>query len=234
MTGKDPDRHYNCEFSVVIQKATQADPKDRYRSLADFEEVYEMIKDLHFGESAGSGDLVLVDLEVDDDVDWHSFHESVTHPNYDGHVYYGYIDPVIDYLLHGEHLKEYYGVVGSDIALFVEKLIACIDECIGTVGWPFSATGSFGRVLERIMAVVDETEVQLMCVNELWDIAYGGDQWDVQRMVEDLFRSHRIPNEIETSVAVHIRQAGISVNPDRFSGMGLPKVIRNAIAKLAE
>ena len=234
MTGKDPDRHYNCEFSVVIQKATQADPTERYRSLADFEQVYETIKELHFGESAKSGALVLADLEVDDEVDWHSFHAAAISPNYDGHVYYGYIKPVIGYLLHDNHLEEYFETVEGDIASFVEQLIASIDECIGTVGWPFNATGSFGRVLERIMSAVDETEVQLMCVNELWDIAYGGDQWDVQQTIEGIFRSRRVPKEIQTSVAVHIGQAGISVNPDRFSGIALPKVIRNAIAQLAE
>lgn len=232
MTGKDPDRHYNCEFSVVIRKATQEVPGDRYQSLAEFQEVYEAIKELRFDDAEESGELEIALLEVGDDVDWHAFHKSAIDPSYQGHVYHGYLGPVIAYLLHEKHLEEYYDVVGGDISQFVEILIDCIDDCIGTVGWPFSATGSFGRILERIMFLVPDENIQISCAEQLWDIAYGGDQWDVKKIVLRLFRERLIPEGIETSLALHIKQAGISVDLEQFAGMKLPQVIRNAIARL--
>jgi len=228
ITGKDPNRHHNCKFSVVISKSINEEPRDRYQSVSEFEKTYEEIKLLIYGNTESSGNLAIDNLEFNNTMNWHSFHGLVTNPRFDGHVYYGYIQPVVAYLLNDNYLEQYYNAVGSEIVQFVNQFIESIDQCIGSVGWPFSATDSFGMMLNRIFGVATEPEIKLICLNKMWDIAYRSDQWAVQDMVKEHLKGG-VPDEILISFAYFIRESNISISRDQFQGISIQKELLSAI-----
>lgn len=232
-TGKDPDRNRNCAFSIVIQKATQENPANRYQSLAELSMAFQAIKDTHRSPAIEDNRSYLASLGTATSTDWVRFHNAIIAQQYFGHVFYGYIDPIITHLRAGANLIYYYQAVGADIHTALSALVDEINNCIGTVGWPFKETGRFGDILASAFSLCREDEVKLLCICALWDLAYGADQWSVQKTVEQILTSNALPPSIHTSVAAHVVAAGVAVAPERFASTRLPVPIRNAINRIA-
>ncbi|MEZ5065905.1 MAG: protein kinase [bacterium] len=234
MTGKDPDHHHPCSMSAVIRRATEPDPDDRYPTVEHMREHYERLKKLELApDDAPVHTLTQYLRGLPEPPPFDEVHRRLVSPEFEDHVFYGYIDPALDFLDRGSRLEDYCDAVGSDIAAFADRFCSAIRECLGTVGWPFREMDGFGGFLRRLYYAADDADARAECLRTLWDIAYGADQWAVQRLLIGLFKSGDLGEDEVMAVAEHILDSDTVVEDDRLADAAVPLPIRNAIAQLA-
>lgn len=229
LTGKDPDTYHPCAVGSVIRKATDVDPAKRYESIDEMAKAYERVKSLVL---AGEDDIeirTLRGLRDKKDIEWHQFHQLALEARVVDHVYDDFLEPVVYIFREPETIQAYHAVIGHDIASFVSMLIDQMEACFRTMGWPFSATHSFGHLLNRFFQNIDDPTVKLACFNKLWDIGYGMGEWDVQDHVKDILQNCQLPPDVIGDVAAHIVESGIVVDESQFRRARLPTPIRKAL-----
>lgn len=232
LTGRDPDVIHPCDFTSVIERATQYDPALRYQNIVEFEEAYEKIKALLFiEEKPGEPQTLSGFVGVTDEINWLEFHRLAAKGDVVDHVYFDYVFPVIDVLNRNGNLQKYYAVVGNSIEEFVDTFIQRLNDLASVLGWPFKETTTFGKLLKDIFTLVDNSKVKLMCLKEIWDLAYEQDQWGVQPIMQALLDVDIIPSEIQTPFAAHILDSSANVSLEMFSRLRLPTVIRQALIR---
>jgi hypothetical protein len=91
--------------------------------------------------------------------------------------------------------------------------------------------GTFGSVLIKIIKVVNDDEVRLICFRQLWGLAYESDQWSVQKEVKEVFNDKYISESIATQLSEHILDSSTEVDMGLFSGLTLPKIVKGSILK---
>lgn len=233
MTGKSPDRHYPCEFSRVIVKATEVDPDDRFQSMAEFSALYEALKKLYLQPVAPENATVEFLANSDEPPDWDAWHRAAVSGEHSEHVYYGYLKPVMDYLSEDPLLSEYCAAVGPEIHAFVKRFIGNLNDCLGSVGWPFSATTSFARFLRKLINTIDREDSQSLCAATLWDLAYVSDQWGAQDVAKQMFGRGEVSDAVGYDLAGHILETGAVIEIEKLSDVRLPDSVRSAIAQMA-
>ena len=235
MTGKDPDKLYPCDFTTVIVRATESDPASRYNDILDFEKIYEQIKAL-VGPDSSVDDSIsyVVTSDGKSSYDWIAFHKFAVKGEYQHHVYDDYIQPVVSVLSDQSNLEKYYAEIGNAIDEFLAVFIDNLHVCYGMTRWPFSAMGSFGNLLARIYNLISGMRGKILCLTELWSIAYEQDQWSVQPIMNGLLNDSDIPVELQTEFAMVILKSSAIVEPERFERLRLPVPIRRAIFKRAK
>lgn len=224
LTGKNPVAYHDCEFGPVIQRATQFDPDNRYSNIAEMREEYEALKSLHLTPPTVNVTLVK-HYEHDTTSGWFGFHALAIEGRHVDHPWHDYVDPVITFLRSEEHLNEYYSAVGSDVEAFVDTFLHRVSN-LG-VGWPFDDAPRFGEFLESVYRLVRENPVKLKCLMKIWDLAFVSDRWKVQPIAIGLLEG--VPAGIVSDLALHISQGSCTGSADRFAGLKLPAVLRNAI-----
>jgi len=235
LTGRDPLSFDSTQFSTVINKAIHDNPDQRHQDIAEFILNYESVKKFIFTKEIPSEYLVLKDyINQEGAINWLQFHEIVKKGGINDHVYYDYIDPVIRALRKGNNLRDYYTEVGSSILEFVSKFIDNIRECFSSTGWPFSELDTFGDFLFDIFRLVKEDNVKLLCLEGIWEIAYGADQWHVQSIVEEIFKKELIKDDLEIQFAQIIKELNIKVELSRINSSSIPQKIKLALIDLLE
>ena len=226
LTGRVPSVYHECDFGNLIRASTSADPNNRPRDINDFISKYEITKKL-VSEDVKLTVRTVADLSDDPDIDWNVFHRVATEGKYDGHVWQGYIDPVITILMQPRNLREYYRAVGEEIEQFLDTFLSRLDRCQSSTGWPFSDASRFGDFLHRMYSTVKSSTAQYKCFEAMWGIAYRHDQWSVQSDVKDVLS--RLPTNLVSDCATFIANGRCSVDFNHFRSLDLPKPIRNAL-----
>lgn len=231
-TGKDPDNLKPFELSTLVVKATEEDPIDRFESVIELETHFNALKELHLNQNIPFEYVTLKEvLASEDDISILELHQLLIKGNYIDHVYYDYIDPVNSYFLKGNNLPLYYKAIGNGIRDFVKTYSDKLNECYQTVRWPFSSMSTFGKVLKKIIQTVSDDETKLICLKQLWYLAFESDQWDVQKDVKEVYSEKYISKNIETQLAEYIIQAETKVEMNHFNSLILPRVIKVSIIK---
>lgn len=234
-TGKDPDNIKPFELSSLVSKATEENPQDRFDDITDFENHYLALKQLKFSNEISIDYTYIKDLiEIKGSINWPHFHQVAVKGNYTNHVYYDYISPILTFLIKNDKIIEYYKAIGSDFKNFALTFSNRIDDCLCIVGWPFSATGDFGKFLKNVVLNVNDSEVRLICLKQLWRLAFIADQWDVQTSIKAVFNKTYITDEIEMQLAEYIQEKAVEVEMSHFVGMDIPKIVKTGIIKSNE
>ena len=231
-TGKDPDNIKPFELSSLIAKATEDNSEDRFKNILEFEKHFVALKELQLNQTIPIEHITLQEVvNSDEKIDMVKLHELFVKGNYIDHVYHDYISPVNAYLLTDDNLSNYYKAVGSGIRDFVKTYSDRLNECYQTVRWPFSSTSIFGRVLKKIIQTVTDDETRLICLKQLWHLAFEADQWDVQKKIKEVLNDKYITKEIETQFSEFIIDSEIEVDMSYFTNLQLPKIVKVGIIK---
>lgn len=230
MTGRTPDRHHRCSYSMVIQKAIEWDPVDRYPTVVDLKNHYNRTKEFLRPRARTYTILDFLDANEQENLSWEQLHHAVTHPGREDHIYHSYIDPVIEFFSKSNNLEAYCRAVGAaGVTEFAEKLVDAMRECIGTVGWPFSAMGRFAEFLSALFRVTEEPEAKGHCLVGMWFIAYEADQWGAQSTLKNLLGSGRVDQLEAMILADYISETSLEVDDPDILRSTIPDVVRNAI-----
>jgi len=168
-------------------------------------------------------------LQHKDSIDLIKIHELLVIGKYSSHVYSDYIEPVNSYMLTKSNLEEYYHSAGNNIRDFVKTYTERLNECYQTVRWPFSEMGTFGKVLTSIVKLVSDEETKLICLRNLWHLAYESDQWSVQPLIKEVLNKKYITTSIETQLAEYILSSDTEVDIEQFSGLDIPLIVKKSI-----
>lgn len=232
-TAKDPIDIQAFELISLVRNCISEDPSERFKDLEEFNDHYLRLKELAFEDKIPSEYMTLNDLlGLEEDVDWMRFHEMAVEGKYQNHVYHDYLYPIMDILLLGDNkINEYYSIVGNDITEFISTFIDRIDDCLGTVGWPFSSTSVFGKLLKQLYLTVNDDEAKLKCLDKLWSLAYYSDQWDVQADVKQIVNKHGIPKNLEIPFSEIVSKYKLNTSLSYFDELKLPKIVKASLAK---
>lgn len=231
-TGKDPDNIKPFELSSLVAKATEENPEDRFNDIVEFETHFKALKELQLSQTIPIEHITLQEvISSGEMIDKVKLHELLVKGNYINHVYHDYISPVNDYLLTGNNLSDYYKAVGSGIRDFVKTYSDRLNECYQTVRWPFSSMSSFGKVLKKIIQIVPDAETRLICLKQLWYLAFEVDQWDVQKDIKEILNEKYISKAIETQFSEYIISSETHVDLSHFANLQLPRVVKIGIIK---
>jgi eukaryotic-like serine/threonine-protein kinase len=231
LTGRDPDTIHPSDFTSVIERATQYDPDARYQNIQEFETAYNRLKSLLLVDTTSALPKTLIDLARESgSIDWREFHNLAARSDLEGHTYSDYVDPVVELLSQPGNLQTYYETVGDAFGDFLKIFVAKLVELAGMTGWPFKEITTFGRLLKNIFFTVHEPGLKLICLKEIWNLAYEQDQWAVQSIMQGLF--DHIPGDIQTAFALHILDSSASSLPDS-SKATIPRIIKQALVRKA-
>ena len=96
-TGKDPIDIQPCNFSTIIDRATDEDSSKRYQKMNEFKEHFESLKKLILTNEIPEKNLVIKDfINITENINWFIFHQLATEANEVNHIYYDYIDPIVE------------------------------------------------------------------------------------------------------------------------------------------
>ena len=234
-TGKDPDNLKLFDLSSLVSKATEENPETRFKTIQEFEEHYLALKTLHLEAKIPVEFITLRDVfQSKDKASFVELHELFVRGNYTDHVYHDYLEPVSNYMLEKNNLKDYYAAIGNGIVDFVKTYTIRLEECYKTVRWPFGSMSTFGTVLRNIIETVNDDEVRLLCFKQLWYLAYEADQWSVQKDMKVVFNNKYIRSTIEVLLSEHIIQQETKIDVKNFSNSSIPTVVKSAIIKSNE
>nr|WP_295933014.1 serine/threonine-protein kinase [uncultured Dyadobacter sp.] len=229
-TGRDPDNMRPFELSSLVAKATEDIPERRHKSIQEFEQHYVGLRELQLDNTIPLEYVTIAEIaESNEKVDIHYLHKVLVRGNYLDHVYSDYLAPVVKLFGNVEFLRTYYANVGTTILEFVSVFCERLDECYDRTGWPFKAATDFGLLLKRILTNVATDQVRLLCLKQLWKLAFEMDQWAIQREIKDVLNEKYISSTIAPSFAEYIINLEIEVDLDRFQGVPLPIMIKKAI-----
>jgi eukaryotic-like serine/threonine-protein kinase len=230
LTGKIPDDVHSVDFAPVIRRCTERDPSKRYESVEELTIHHQRMRSLVFSdaEPTRAQSLALL-LERNPSPDWLTFHRTALEANCPNHPYKDFIEPVISFFSRADRIREYERAIGGDLISFVSKFVEKVNGLYGTVGWPFSATDSFGLFLRDVYRSTENHRIKILCLKEIWNIAYPMDQWDVQRAVKGIMGASVMPHEIHAEFADHVLNSGGKFSSDDFAGIGLPPIVMRAM-----
>jgi serine/threonine protein kinase len=237
LTGRLPRIVQASDFATVVRKAVEDSPDRRHENIAEFEEEYEHIKGLLMVSQTSSVDNLKDYSLRDQPIDWHQFHRLALKPanDTDEHIYYAYIEPIIDLLSQNQNLRNYHEVVSSSFQDFMTEFAKNLKICSRSTGWPFDSVASFVSFYKLVFDMNASDEINLLCLTELWEFAYEGDRWKAQDVVRDIFRQKRIPRQIEVSFASVISKGKKSEKMKKLLTLSPPNIVKEAIKqKLAE
>lgn len=218
------------ELSTLVTKATEEKPADRFNNIKEFEQHYTSLKELQLNTNIPMEYITLLEVaESGEEIDFHYLHKILVQGNVFKHVYSDYIASVVKLFENTEYFRRYYATVGSSIVEFVTTLSERLEECCSSVGWPFNAADGFGTLLKKIILIVPDDRVRLMCLKLLWKLAFEMDQWSVQRDITEVLQEKFISKAISSPFAESIVNAEIEVDLQRFQALVLPKVVKMAI-----
>lgn len=188
----------STQFSSIIQKAIQDDPADRFDSVEAFKEQYEKMKSLYLNMAKPSRyETVERYLEENkSNIDWAEFHGVVLQGKVIDHVYYDYLDPIVDTIFDWNSFINYKHTLNDDMMPFLKIFSEKLHECYGKTGWPFTSMNRFGSFFMFMYNNVTNPEEKLHCLKELWDIAIEHDQWGPQDDLNKLLRGNVHPEII--------------------------------------
>jgi len=234
-TGKDPDNIKSFELSSLVNKAIEENPINRHENINEFEAHFKALKELHLNQEIPMKYVTLKEIiKSEGSVDFVKLHELFVAGNYIGHVYDDYIAPVNAYLLTDDNLTKYYRNAGNGIKDFVRTYSDRLNECYKTLSWPFSSMTTFGRVLVNIIKTVSDDETRLICLKQLWFLAFESDQWNVQRQIKQVFNNDYITKSIEIQLSEYIISTEASIDVSHFSNLEIPQSVKLGIIKSNE
>jgi eukaryotic-like serine/threonine-protein kinase len=234
-TGRDPDNMKPFELSTLVAKATEENPGDRFKNIVEFEGHFESLRELHLNQTLPVEYITLQDvIKSGEKFDLLRMHELLVKGNYVDHVFHDYIQPVNQFLQSKNNLLNYYTYVGNSIRDFVKTYSDRLNECYQTVGWDFREMRTFGELLKEIIILVKDDESRLICLKQLWHLAYESDQWSVQKTIREVLNDKYITKAIETQMAEYIIKSETEVDMKHFSGLTLPIIVKAAIIKSKE
>jgi len=235
MTGKDPIDFKTCPFITLIRKATSGEPIERFQTIEEFNSEFESMKQFLLNPEIPRDRQVMRDfLSGNTQVNWDEFHEVAIIANSDNHVYHDYLKPIVALFNTRSNLEAYYSAKQGALLHFVEVFNSKVRECTQSHNWPFRALDDFGLILYHILKICQENEIKLLCLCEIWNIAYEDDQFAVQNNFKTIMNNNMIPSEIEAEFAAHIvssKTRGITMA--KFSEIRLPTAIKRAIIQIA-
>lgn len=233
LTGRTPATTQNTNFRTLIEKATQVEPELRHNDIAEFERVYEGLKNLlGLGEDLDSLETLYEFVRPDGTIDWELFQKFAVRGHYYSDVYDEYIGIVVEFLSDRGNLRSYIEVTGDSIAEFVNVFIQRIAELPST-GWPFSATTDFAELLKNIFFLTRNLNIKLRCLKGIWEIAYERRQFGAQDIMLRILDGNYIPEEIQTDFAAAIMESSETISPDVYSSLKIPTIIRRALIQKA-
>jgi len=229
-TGRDPDNMKPFELSTLVSKATEEKPEDRFKDIHEFEQQYSSLKQLQLNVNIPMEYITLLEVaEVGEEIDFHYLHKILVQGNVFQHVYSDYIASVVKLFSNTDYFKKYYATVGNAIVEFVSTFSQRLEECYSSVGWPFKAASSFGTLLKKIITIIPDEQVRLICLKHLWKLAFEMDQWAVQREIVEVFNDRYISTAIAPSLAEFIANSETEVALQHFQAQLLPRMIKMAI-----
>lgn len=229
-TARDPDNIKPFILSPLVSKATDDDPYIRHKSIEEFEKHYTALKQLQLDQEIPLEYLSIKDfLSSKEKIDWNLFHQIALKGKINTHVYSDFLDPIIEVLSKTSKIREYHSEVGSDFKYFINQFSEKVHECIGSIGWPFSATSSFGTFLKNVVINVNDSEVRLACLKLMWYLAFISDQWSVQSELKPLLSKKYISDDIEISLADYIQSKPLEIHISDFDSYELPQIIKKSI-----
>lgn len=229
MTGHDPYNPSPNNFTVVIDKATLFNPDHRYQTIQDFKAVYEQIKKFLIPNNTVAILPSLKDIAKTDEIEWGLFHKLIAITSDIGDEYYDYVKPITLILNDAEKVRDYYNFARKSINILVDNCINAIHTLNQRTGWPFAERNTFGDFFGRIYRNVDEISIKSKCIKQIWDIAYGYQQWRTQTTFENIVKYTVIPDEVQIELALHIEDGRRKIDYSIFEKLELPEIIRRAI-----
>lgn len=225
-------------YKAVIKSAAAERVEDRYQSVAILKQELNKYKILYSRLHRSDLTQKTVQEYISDMVEYDSdeFFEIILKANIDEHVYYDYIEPIIDYFDTVSKISRFTSEIGNDKTLeFLKKFVEKLHECYSKVGWPFSSLNSFGYFLNRVYkACYEKPLVRLECLKEIWEIAVFHDQWAIQDLIVEIISTNQIDSDIEEEFALHILKMDkdfVKINKIRVSQIN-STVIKQAIREL--
>lgn len=237
LTGRIPHDVQESDFSTVVRKAVEQNPSKRYQNIEKFAEDYEHIKGLLLTSQASSVDILKEYVRNDRPIDWYHFHKLATTPveNAGEHIYFAYLEPVVTLLTKEQNLEDYHDAVGSSFNEFMIVFAKYLRECTGSLGWPFSSVDSFVSFLHSVFCLNTDNRVKLLCLTELWVLAYEGDRYKAQDIITEIFQRKQISKAIEMGFALAISKGRKSGRMKRLLSFSPPNIVKEAIkGRLAE
>ena len=229
-TAKDPDNLKPFILSPLVSRATDEVSSKRHKSIEEFEKHYMALKQLQLDQEIPVEYLSIKDvLGSKDKIDWNLFHQIALKGKTNTHVFSDFLEPIVSVLSEISNIREYYNEVGNDFKYFINQFSEKVYECIRSIGWPFSATSSFGTLLKNFVINVNDPEVRLVCLKLMWDLAFVSDQWSVQSDIKPLLNKKYISDDIEISLADHIQSNPLEIHVSDFEQYKLPQIIKKSI-----
>ena len=233
LTGRDPDIIHQCDMTTICRCACSENPDDRYADVIALESDYLTLKDLLIGPPKPQDDWTIRErLQSGADISWQEFHHFILQGKSYDHIYDDHLEPLITFLSKNDNLARYIAAIGVAVDEFTETLIDQLHNCYGTVGWPFSSMNWFGRFLYDIYNLTPSLKAKLLCLEEIWSLAYEGDQWSVQSIMVEIITNNKIPEELIADFAMRITKSEIHSNKPKIRSGIVPPAIRNAIDSL--
>jgi eukaryotic-like serine/threonine-protein kinase len=235
VTGKDPQDILPCDFFSVIRKATQAKPNDRHQTIEEFATDFEAMRSFYQAAAIPIDKQTMKGyLDGKKEIDWKEFHEVAVIGYWESHQFHDYVWPVTEFFADQNRLVQYYSIKKSELLHFVNTLIQRIADIRTNLGWNFECFKEIGDLVNRIYLLAKEPDIKLLCICEIWNIAYKDDRWAMQRNFMSIINNNRLPVEIQSSFAdfiVSTKARGLTMA--RFQGFNLPAKIRQAILHIS-
>ena len=214
----------------MVTKATEDNPENRFENIVELEKHFNALRDLQLNQNIPIEYITLSEvLSSGEKMDYLKMHQILVKGNYIDHVYDDYIAAVNKFVLLEDGFDDYYGAIGMSVREFVRIYSERLNDCYATFRWPFSAMGTFGKVLKKIIYTVNDDEVRLICLKQIWHIAFEADQWSVQDIARELYTNAFISKAIENELAEHIISSGTRVEMSKFSRAVMPTAIKSAV-----
>jgi serine/threonine protein kinase len=234
ITGREPLRIDPTALHSLINRAMKDNPTDRFADMPEFLAHYQGLKNLAMPSIVQvMSKLTMAEyLAGQATKEWLTFHKLACSAYAPSHVYSDYIQPVMSFLNNGDNLLNYLNSAQDTIREFVSVFIKCLHDCYGQTGWPFTDLDNFGYFLNHIYGFTSDLEAKLYCFQEIWNLAYTLDQWDVQRVVRQCFNSDAIPAELFVPIAEFVQAHEAKIYREHFSGVSLPEPIKQALENI--
>lgn len=234
MTGKSPENMSQCSLSVLIEKATKDNPKDRFNSLDEFKDSYEDVKKLIVGEI--DIDINLNEMTVKEYIEkckegikCEEFDIVVNNGIVKQHLFNCYLQPITNYLLEENNLETYYKYCGDSIEYFFDVYTKKVIECTYESGWPYYYTEYFGNLIYKGYYLINNDKVKLLCLKGLWDLGIEGNQFKVESMIRNIIQQGCIPDSILISFSSYISKTKKKVEFSTFYLDTIQKPIKTAL-----
>ena len=230
-TGKDPSALQTFELASLVWKAADENPENRYKSVSELKKHFISLKELELNHKIPDEFITLRDvLASGEEYTWLEFHNLVIEGKYLDHVYTDYLEPVFRVLKDKRNLFDYYQAIGPGVRDGFEKISENLFKCFKKTGWPFNQTRVFSNVLNIALGEFKNPQIRLICLKQLWHMAYVLDQYSAQRFVKYSFNRKLITPDIQTALAEFILTSKADINMSSVLSMDdLPTMIKSTI-----